>query len=148
TQEVNDALNQAAALREEAKAKPAGGAALLARAREQAQRALALTQGDAADGPLKDKARLLQAELGEEEKDIKLLSALGEARLAQAESVAGETRFFSERAVPLFREAFRDYGLPAGEGEAVAVAERIRRRPAAVRDAIIAALDEWEALAA
>ena len=66
---------------------------------------------------------------------------------AQAVTVADESRFANERAVPRFREAFREYGLPAGEGAPEAAAERIRQRPAAIREAILAALNEWDALA-
>jgi tetratricopeptide (TPR) repeat protein len=47
----------------------------------------------------------------------------------------------------LFREALRAYGLPAGVGEPTAVAARLRQRPAQVREALVAALDEWIALA-
>ncbi len=50
--------------------------------------------------------------------------------------------------MPLFREALRAYGLPAGEGEPAAVAARIRQRPAPVRETLLAALDEWIDLAA
>jgi serine/threonine-protein kinase len=148
TREVNETLNRVTALREQARTASAGGAALFAQAREQAQRALALVESGPADDTLKNLVRQLQAELDEEEKDRTLLSALDEARLAQAETVAGENRFADERAVPRFREAFRAYGLPAGEGEPKVAAERIRQRPAAVREAILAALDEWDDLAA
>jgi tetratricopeptide (TPR) repeat protein len=147
TRAVNDALNKATALREQSKSALRGGAALFAQAREQAQRALALVENGPADAALKARVRQLIAELDEEEKDRTLIAALDEARLAQAEMVAGENRFASERAVPLFRAAFRAYGLPAGEGKPAAAAERIRQRPAAVREAIIAALDEWDDLA-
>src|SRR5262249_3797487 len=81
------------------------------------------------------------------EEDRRLIAALDEARLAQAESLAGENRFASERAVPNFREAFRAYRLPAGQGEPKVAAERIRQRPAAVQQSILAALDEWDDLA-
>jgi serine/threonine-protein kinase len=145
--EVNESLNQATALREHSKAATTGGAALFAQAREQAQRALALVENGPADAALAAQVRQLQAALDAEEKDRKLLAALDEAALSRAETVAGENRFASERAVPKFRAAFRAYGLPAGEGEAKAVAERIRQRPPAVREAILAALDEWDALA-
>jgi tetratricopeptide (TPR) repeat protein len=146
--EVNDALNQATALREQAKAANVGGAALFAQAREQVQRALALVESGPAENTLKTLVTRLQAELDEEEKDRKLLAALDEARLAQADSSSGRLHFAQDRAVPKFREAFRAYGLPAGENEPKLAAERIRQRPAAIRDAIIAALDEWDALAA
>ncbi len=115
THEVNDALNRATALREQAKAAPVGSAALFAQAREQAQRALALVENGPADEMLKTQVTRLQTELDEEDKDRKLLAALDEARLKQAD--LAENRFALERAVPLFREAFRAYGLPAGEGE-------------------------------
>jgi tetratricopeptide (TPR) repeat protein len=125
-----------------------GGAALFAQAREQTQRALALAENGPADGASKKQVRELAGELDEEEKDRQLLAALDEARLAQAETVAGQSRFASERAVPLFREALRAYGLPVGVGEPAAVAARIRRRPARVREALVAALDQWIDLAA
>ena len=144
THEVNDALNQATALREQAKAAPVGSAALFAQAREQAQRALALVENGPADEMLKTQVTRLQTELDEEDKDRKLLAALDEARLKQAD--LAENRFALERAVPLFRDAFRAYGLPAGEGAPGAVAERLRQRPAAIREAIVAALDEWDTL--
>jgi serine/threonine-protein kinase len=147
TRDVNDALNQATALRAQASSATTGGAVLFAQAREQAQRALALVENGPADAALAIQVRQLQAELDDEEKDRTLVTALDEARLAQAESAAGESRFASERAVPKLREAFRAYGLPAGDGEPKVAAERIRQRPAAVREAMIAALDEWDDLA-
>jgi serine/threonine-protein kinase len=147
THDVHDALNRATALREQAKAANAGGPALFARAREQVQRALALVENGPADETLRDQVRRLQTELDEEEKDRKLVAALDEALLAMAKFNSRRNRFAEERAVPRFREAFAAYGLPAGRGEAKAAARRIRRRPPAVREAILAALDEWDDLA-
>jgi tetratricopeptide (TPR) repeat protein len=145
--DVNDALARVTALREQARAANVGGGGLTAQAREQAQRALALVESGPADAALMERVRQLQAELDEEEKDRALLGALDAARLAQAETVAGENRFAPERAVPRFREALRAYGLPVGEGEPTAVAARIRGRPKMIREAIVAALDEWDILA-
>jgi serine/threonine-protein kinase len=147
TRDVHEALNNATALRERAKGATAGGEALFAQAREQAQRALALVESGPADPALEEQVRQLRRELDAEEQDRRLLVALDEARLAQAENLAGQNRFALEQAVPKFREALRAYGLPPGEGEAAAAAERIRSRPPAVRDAILAALDEWDDLA-
>jgi serine/threonine-protein kinase len=145
TREVNAALNQAMALREKAKSAATGGAALFAQAREQASRALALVESGPADDHLKKQVRALQAELDQEEKDRNLLAAFDQAQLAQAETLSSH-RFAGERAVPLFQEAFRAYGLPVGEGEPKAAAGRIQQRPAAVQAAIVAALDEWSDL--
>src|SRR5262249_496873 len=69
------------------------------------------------------------------------------AHLAQAETLPGQNRFNLGRAVPLFREAFRAYGLAAGEGEPGVAAARLRQRPAPVREAAAAALEEWSSLA-
>jgi serine/threonine-protein kinase len=148
TRDVNDALTQATALREKAKAVSTGGAALFAQAREQTQRALALIDNGLADPTLVDQVRRLQTELDEEEQDRKLLAALEEARLALGTFKGSENRFAFEEAVPRFRVAFRDYGLPAGAGTPAAAAERIRRRPAEIRAAIVAALDDWDNLVA
>src|SRR5262249_34299803 len=142
SREVNDALNQATALREKSRSATTGSAASFAQAREQAQRALALVENGLVEEVLKAQVKQLQAELDAEEKDHLLVVALEEARLKQAESNS-ESRFAFERAVPLFREAFRAYGLPAGEGEPKAVTEQIRQRPAVIREAIVAALDDW-----
>jgi serine/threonine-protein kinase len=147
TREVSDALNQATAAREKAKAATTGEATLFAQAREQAQRALALVKSGPIDPALKAQVERLQQDLDEAETDRTLLAALDAAGLAQAETVAEENRFAGERAVPRFREAFQAYGLPAGQGEARAAAERIRQRPAAVQEAILVALDEWDDLA-
>jgi serine/threonine-protein kinase len=145
--EVNDALNKATALREQAKGTTTGGAALLAQAREQASRALALVENGPAEDTLKTQVQGLKAELDAEEKDRTFVAALDVARLAQAETLAGENRFAMEQAVPKFRAAFRAYGLPAGQGDPAAVAERIRQRPPAIQEAILVALDEWDVLA-
>jgi tetratricopeptide (TPR) repeat protein len=108
---------------------------------------VALVESGPADDTLKNLVTQLQTELDEDETDSRLIAALDEARLAQAETVARGSRFAVERAVPKFREAFRAYGLAVGEGEPKVAAERIRQRPAAVREAILAVLDEWDELA-
>jgi tetratricopeptide (TPR) repeat protein len=148
SREVNDALSGATALREEARAANIGGGALAAQAREQAQRALALVESGQVAEKLEAQALSLQANLDEEEMDRRLLAALDAARLAQTGLNEEKSYFAVERAVPLFREAFRAYGLPAGEGGSAAAAARIRQRPAAVREGILAALDEWIDLSA
>ena len=147
TRDVNDALNRVTALREQAKASMAGVAPLFAEARAQAQRALALVENAPADPELVARVQQVQAELDLEEKDRKLIAELEEAYLAQADTAVGESRFAREQGLPRFRKALHAYGLPAGEGEPRDVAENIRRRPLAVREAVIMALDEWIDLA-
>jgi serine/threonine-protein kinase len=145
--DVRAAVSRAGQLRERAKAAPAGGAAWLGQAREQAQRALALVGSGPADPALLDEVRRLQADLDEEARDRRFLADLDAARLTQAGTRA-ESCFAAERAVPLFRKAFADYGLAAGQLEPAAAAARLRQRPEAVRREAVAALDEWAELAA
>src|SRR5262249_24244442 len=118
----------------------------LAQAREQAQRALALVENGPADAALVDRVTQLQEELQQVEKDRQLVAALDAAWLAQAET-RSENCFALERAGPKVRVAFRDWGRPARVGEPSAAARRIRGRPVVVREAIVAALDEWQGLA-
>src|SRR5262249_32117956 len=44
---------------------------------------------------------------------------------------------------PLYREAFRAYGLVTGEGDPAAVVARLQTRPPQVREAFSTALQEW-----
>jgi serine/threonine-protein kinase len=101
-----------------------------------------LDQGEA-DPALRERVRRVREELAEEKRDRQLVADLETARLVQAETVAGESRFAPERAIPQFREAFRAYGLPVGEGDPAAAAARLRRRPLEVRQAVSAALEDW-----
>jgi superkiller protein 3 len=110
--------------------------------------ALTLVEGVPAEAALVAPVRRQQTERDEEERDRRLIASLDAIRLAQAEIVASENRFAVERAVPRLREVFQAYGLPAGEGDPAAVAARLRRRPAVVRQALVAALDQWIELAA
>jgi tetratricopeptide (TPR) repeat protein len=142
---VRDALDQVRALREEARKERDAGK--WARAREQAQRAQALLESGPDDESLVAQVRQVQEELDEELKDRGLVAELDAARLAQVETVAGENRFAAERALPLYRKAFRAYGLAVGEGDPAVAAARLLRRPPEVRQAVSAALEEWLALA-
>jgi serine/threonine-protein kinase len=144
--DINSALNQATALRTQASSAAIGSAVLFAQAREQVQRALALVENGPADALLVAEVRRMEADLDQEEPDRRLMAALDQALLKQAETVS-TNRFATERALPVFRAALRAYGLPVGEGDPKAAAARIRSRPAAVREAIVTALDEWDELA-
>jgi tetratricopeptide (TPR) repeat protein/serine/threonine protein kinase len=142
---VRDALEQARTLRAEARQERDAGK--WARAREQAERAQALVESGPVDAALAAQVRQVHDDLEAEEKDRRLVADLEAARLAQAETVAGENRFAFERALPRYREAFRAYGLPVGEGDPAAAVARLLRRPPEVRQAVAAALDEWIGMA-
>jgi serine/threonine-protein kinase len=140
--DVNDALNQATALREQAKTVNVGSAALFAQARERAQRARALVDSAPADISLKARVEQLQSELDAEQKDRQLLAALEAIRLTQAE-IVGQKRLGPERLLTMIREALREYTLLPGEGKPAEVTERLRQRPRAVREALAFTLSLW-----
>src|SRR5262249_56747003 len=102
------------------------------------------------DGPvdpgLADQVGALLRELKEEQADRRVVARVEEVRLLQAAADVKKNRFALERALPEYREVFADYGLRAGSTEPAEAAARIRRRPAEVRDAVVAALDDWLAL--
>lgn len=141
-QQINDALRQAALGAERAES-----ADLLQwddaewqQARDQAERAATLAENPLADAELRSRAAQALAALDERRNDRRLLAALEAAWLAGAE---GEQRFAEEKALPLVRDAFADYGLSLGEGAPGEVAAKIKGKPPEVREAIVAALDEW-----
>jgi tetratricopeptide (TPR) repeat protein/serine/threonine protein kinase len=111
------------------------------------RRAEELLAAGEATAELVERLGQVQDAVAAAQRDSALMIALDEAALAQAETLSSENRFATARAVPKFREAFRAYGLAAGQGDAKAAFARIRQRPAAVEDAILAALDEWDDLA-
>jgi serine/threonine-protein kinase len=141
---INEALRQATSLREQTRTAQGRTALDLAvRAREQARRAEALVESGPAYASLAEQVRGLLAELEADEKDRQLLAALDTTRLFQYDINIGTL----ERVVSHYREAFRAFGMSAGEGGATEAAERLAKRPAPVREAALAALDEWVARA-
>jgi serine/threonine protein kinase/Flp pilus assembly protein TadD len=142
-QDIHEALTQATAFMEQAKAAPLRDERLWVPAQEQAQRAAALVRSGGVEGTLKDDVQRLLDQLALEQKRRRLLRALDAAWLAQTETDGQESMFLTTRVIPLFGSAFWDYGLALGEEEPAAVAGRIQQEPEAVRDGLLAALNEW-----
>jgi serine/threonine protein kinase/Flp pilus assembly protein TadD len=145
-QEVNDALNRARELREQARS-AAGRWGKWAEAQAWARRAEALLEGGAAEPALAGQVQGLLRELAEEEAGRRLATRVEEIRLLQAEVHGKENRFFLERALPEYRQAFRDHGLPAEAMPPAEATALLRRQPPAVRGTLVAALDDWLDLA-
>jgi hypothetical protein len=146
--EANEALNRAEGYRELVRtARGREAADLTAKAREQAQRALALIESSPASAALVARVQGLLAELDADTRTLRLVEKLEAVSLSRAEEEAWEGQVAPARVVPMIREAFREYGLPAGKGEPEAVAAWLGQRPVTVREAIVAALDEWTVLA-
>jgi serine/threonine-protein kinase len=112
-------------------------------AREQAQRAQAFLEGGRVDLEIESQVRRLLAELRDVEKDRQLLVALAEARLRQTEPILEKDRFNVERAVPLYRAAFRAYGVDCGGQDVAPLARSLEARGKEVLEAVVSVLDEW-----
>jgi serine/threonine protein kinase/Flp pilus assembly protein TadD len=83
----------------------------------------------------------LRREVEERVADLGLLCRLEVANLEGAAVQAAENRFDQERSVPLYRHAFREYGIDVLGGDELATAEALKQR--AIRVQIAATLDHW-----
>jgi tetratricopeptide (TPR) repeat protein len=78
--------------------------------------------------------------------DLGLVTELDDVRLLQTDFDNAKRRFHRERALPRFAEVFGRYGIRAGADPAE-VAARLAQRPAPVRGAAVAGLENWWLLA-
>jgi serine/threonine protein kinase/Flp pilus assembly protein TadD len=105
-----------------------------------ARRAEALLASGGGSEEFRESVRALRA-------DLRLVVKLEGIRLLQAEVDVKEDRFVLENTLPEYRRAFGDYGWRADALAPEEAAARLRRRPAAVRGPLVAALDHWLILA-
>ena len=96
---------------------------------------------EAADPALTARVRALAVELTDEEADLKLIDRLRDVRLAQYEAT-GSARAQALKLIRSYREAFAGRGLTPG-GDEPAAAAWVRRRPAELRERLLAGLDGW-----
>jgi serine/threonine-protein kinase len=139
--QITEALGQAKLL-SRAGETTARDARVSSRAREQAKRAAALAESEAADPALRQRVAELLLALDEQQKDRQLLLALDEAWLAGAEVNLREMCFAAEDSISWVREALADYGLRPDGKTPEEMAAYIRGKPTEVRDALLEALDE------
>jgi serine/threonine protein kinase/Flp pilus assembly protein TadD len=128
--EVQEALSQAAALRQQGK---------WTEAQAPLKRAEALLEGAPQDEELGERFRDLRRQLDEEERGLGLLQRLDAIRL-KAANVLEEN---GAGAAAEYEEAFREYGLDVKAQPAEAAAARLRRSP--IREDLVAGLDDWAA---
>jgi tetratricopeptide (TPR) repeat protein len=145
SRDVQDALAKAAALREQAR-KAAGDEGQWAEARAEARKAEGLVQGGPVEPGLAERVKVLRDELDEEQAGSRLVARLDRIRLLQAEVNVKKNLFALERSLPKYRQTFADYGLRPTATTPAEAAALLRRRPA-VRDTVVAGLDDWLAVA-
>lgn len=141
------ALQEASALREQARRltdAPARWEATLTAAFAALKRAEAALPDDAGTEELREQLRAARADLEAAEKDRRMVAALDEARLLQAQLRTDGSRFDVEAAAPLYEAAFRGYGIDVRELDAADVAGRVRASP--IHDPLLAALEDWAAV--
>jgi serine/threonine-protein kinase len=117
-----------------------------AQARGQVQRALALLE-HTPDADAHERASAMLAEMDAQERDRRLLDRLEAARLAATDIDLDRGRFAQEHAIPLYREALTEYGWSVGKDDVKRLAGELAGRPREVREAVVAALDDWVVLA-
>src|SRR5262249_38216561 len=125
--------------------RPAQWAAALGEAFAALRRAEALAAGDEEllDPDLKAPAREPAAPLQADEKDRLLVAAVERIRLEQSQVDVKHSHFTNSEAAPKYRSTFKDHGLVAVTTPPQRAAALIRGKHPAVRDALIAALDDW-----
>ena len=81
-------------------------------------------------------------ELETQERDRRLVAALGEARL-RGTAEAREGGYDLEAIIAAYQQAFREYGIDIGTLPPARAAELIRARPREIREEVAKALDDW-----
>jgi serine/threonine-protein kinase len=140
TRDAEAAYTRAVNLRQEARA--GGHSGKWAEARAQARRAEALLERWPDQDELGGRVGALLSELDDEATDHQLLVRLDEIALLRAGMRAGEKVFDDAPALAEYETALRGYGVAFGTPAARAAA-RIRQRPGAVRERVVAALEDW-----
>jgi serine/threonine protein kinase/Flp pilus assembly protein TadD len=106
-------------------------------------RAELLAGAAAMDLDQSERLAVLRERLDTEARDQEFIAQFAEIRLrAESEWHEHEFRFSPEAAVPKIREALRKYGMDIGSTSVEESADQVRGRPEAVRQQLLAALDE------
>jgi len=79
--------------------------------------------------------------------DCRLVVRLEEIRLLQSDVRAKENHFAPERALPEYRQAFKEYGLEMSTVTPKKAAELLQARSLAVHSTLVVALEDWLDLA-
>jgi tetratricopeptide (TPR) repeat protein len=95
------------------------------------------------DGQWPELAKRVQALLA----DLRLITRLEEIRLLQADVHGKENRFSLDRALPEYRQAFKEYGLEATAVTPKEAAALLQDRTPAVHATLVVALEDWLELA-
>jgi serine/threonine-protein kinase len=133
-------LQDARVLRERAKRAPAGERrGLAADARAAAQRADGLAADPATDAALRGQVAQLLRELGEDERDRRMVEQLSRIRDLQSRVV--DNTYNSSHSDEEYARAFREYGLDVERLAPDEAASRIKGRPVAAE--LVAGLDDW-----
>jgi serine/threonine-protein kinase len=107
---------------------------------------LATERAALVDGDLAERISRLRAEIDAEAKDQQMVARLDDILYHWSDIERGGARYATVDRLPEYAEAFRDYGLPPVELDAVEAGRIISARPELVRDRLMEALYAWRGI--
>lgn len=146
-QQINDALSEAHLLRAKVDTADLSDIGPLVQAQQAVSRAEALAATATVDPELLNRIRSLKQDLAIESKDRGVVALLEQARAERVELNRRTRTAPVDPVADAYRNAFAEFGIEVGRGTPNAAANLIRQRRAAVRDSLIAAIDDWILLA-
>ena len=112
---ISAALAKVVHLRNQASTQPQESQALLSQAREQMQRAVALSEAGQSTPEMATQVRRLLEELDQEHQDAKFERILDEAWIARANTDAQNQRWAPEQCIPILSKALETRGVRVGQ---------------------------------
>jgi len=113
------------------------------RIRELAQRAETLHESKQAESRQSQRLQSLQQRILAEDANGRLLDELDRIRLLGTEVEPSSNRFTQSHLIPMYRQAFAEYGLDAAKTSPQDAADKVRSRPPHVLEACIFGLEHW-----
>jgi serine/threonine-protein kinase len=148
SRQVQQALDRAVRLHDQARVAAAGESGKWAEARAVAHRAEALLEGGPVESELAGRVRTLNAALAREEKAPRLAARLDDIRSLRTQYDSQETRYDRERALPVNQAIFWEIGISAGRTAPDRPTRIIRHQPGFFQVRLVAALDDRHEYAA
>ena len=140
---ISAALAEVVLLRNQASTQPQESQALLSQAREQMQRAVALSEAGQSTPEMATQLRRLLVELDQEHQDAKFERTLDEAWIAQANTDPQNQRWAPEQCIPILSKALETRGVRVGQSPPEQVAVVIQKMTERVRVGMLVSLEEW-----
>ncbi|MEQ1824523.1 MAG: protein kinase [Pirellula sp.] len=140
---ISTALAEVVLLRKQASAKPQESPSLLSQAREQMQRAVALSETGPSTPEMATQVRRLLEELDHEHQEAEFARTLDEAWIAQANTDPQQERWAPEQCIPILSKALEARGVQVGQSPPEQVATAMQKMTERIRIGMLVSLEEW-----